>query len=163
MGKGFKKAIKGIGKVVGKGLKIASPFAALIPGVGPLAAAGLGAAGKALGRAFSGQNTFGKGGAADILGTGAIAGLGSAGAKALGGQSKVLRYLGKSVKDTFTTPGGGLDLGRVAGAGMGAANLIGAHKQRRSVDKYNAANQDLRSQLLSRVLQSPQYDFNQGR
>ncbi len=32
MGKGFKKAIKGIGKVVGGGLKFAAPFAALIPG-----------------------------------------------------------------------------------------------------------------------------------
>lgn len=160
MGKGFKKAIKGIGKVVGKGLSIASPFAALIPGVGPLAAAGLGAGGKALGRALSGKNTFGKGGAADILGTGAIAGLGSAGAKALGGQHKVLGQIGKSVKTAFTTPTGQLDLGRVAGAGMGAANFLGAQRQRRANQKYDNANTDLRNQLMSRILQSPQYDFN---
>lgn len=154
MGKGFKKAIKGIGKVVGGGLKIASPFAALIPGVGPLAAAGLGAGARTLGRALSGQRTFDAG---DILRTGALAGAGgfATGGKGLAGfkQSGLYRNIGKA----FTAPGGGPDVGRIAGAGMGLANFLGGRAQRKSAEGYNNAQTDLRNQLLSRILAQPQY------
>lgn len=132
----------------------------MIPGVGPLAAAGLGAGGRALGRALSGQNTFGRGGVGDILKTGALAGAGgiARGGKGLAGfkQSGLLRTLGK----TFSRPeveGGGLDLGRVAGAGMGIANIIGGRKQRQSSERFNAAQTDLRNQLLSRILSRPSF------
>ena len=138
--------------MVGSGLKIAAPFAALIPGVGPLAAAGLGAGGRALGRALSGQNTFGNGGVGDILKTGALAGAGglATGGKGFAGfkNSGVYKTLGK----TFMQPNGGLDIGKVAGVGMGAANLIGARQQRKSAQNYNNANTDLRNQLMSRIL-----------
>lgn len=49
--KGFKKVVKGVGKVVGKVAKVAAPFAPFIPGVGPLAAAGINAVGGLLGGA----------------------------------------------------------------------------------------------------------------
>lgn len=156
MGKGFKKAVKGIGKAVGGGLKIAAPFAAAIPGVGPLAAAGLGAGARTLGRALSGQRTFDAG---DILKTGALAGAGgfATGGKGFAGfkKSGIYKTLGK----TFMQPGGGLNLERVAGVGMGAANLIGARKQRQSAERFNNAQTDIRNQLLSRILAQPQYNF----
>ena len=171
MGKGFKKALKGLGKVVGGGLKIAAPFAGLIPGVGIPLSIALGAGGRALGRTLSGQNTFGRGGLKEIALSGAGAG---AGAAALGGQGfrgignigANLKNIGRSgifktIGKQFQTPTGELDLGRVAGAGMGAANFFGGRAQRKQQERYSNAQTDLRNQLMSRILQSPQYASGQ--
>lgn len=176
MGKSFKRAIKSVGKAVGGGLKFASPFAALIPGVGPLAAVGLGAAGRALGRALSGQKTLDVG---DIARTGALAGLGGVatggqGFRGLGNLGAVSRRLGalpgqlgrtgvgRAVTGAFTTPEGQIDLGRIAGAGLGAANILGARSQRKSAERQDQQAMALRNQLMSRILSSPQYNFQQG-
>jgi len=164
MGKGFKKAIKGIGKVVGKGLSIAAPFAGLIPGVGVPLGMALGAGGKALGRALSGKNTFGNGGLGEIAGGAAMGGGGAAlaggqGFKGLGNIGANISKIGKSgigkaVAKQFTAPGGGVDLGRVVGAGTAVSSVLGARQSRKSAESYNNANTDLRNQLMSRILSS---------
>ena len=167
MGKGFKKAIKGVGRVVGKGLKLAAPAAMFIPGIGPVAAGGMAAASKLLGRALTGQNTFGGGGLEEGLMAGATAGGGKAllGLKSIGGVKmpgggSFGRSIGEALKRTYTTPEGNLDLGRVAGTGLGAAQFLGARSQRRSAERYNNALTSQRNALMTRVMQQPQYDFS---
>ena len=165
MGKAFKKAVRGIGRVVGGAMRVASPLAGLIPGVGPLAAAGLGVGGRLIGRALSGQRTFGDLGG--TLAAGAAGGLGSAalGRQGFGGLGNLGRNLlrtgiGRAVKKAYTTPEGELDLGRVAATGLGAANFLGTRAQRRSAERQDAAQAALRNQLMSRVLSAPSYNFN---
>lgn len=72
-----KKKGGGIGGFLGGVLKVASPFAALIPGVGPLAAMGLGAAGSAIGGKLQGQGLGG------MLGSAAMGAGGALGTEAL--------------------------------------------------------------------------------
>jgi hypothetical protein len=135
-------AIK-LGKILGGILKTASPFAGLIPGVGIPLAAGLGAAGTALGRGLSGDK-FSLG---STLAGGAGAGLGAvaAGGKGPGG---LLKTLGKQ----FMGPDGKLDMAKLAAAGIGGANIIGSMQQRKEAKGFNQAQADLRNKLLSQVL-----------
>ena len=71
----------GIGGFLGGVLKTAAPFAAFIPGVGPLAAIGLGAAGGALGNKLQGGSLV-----SGALQGGASAGIGAAGRSLASGQ-----------------------------------------------------------------------------
>lgn len=159
MGKGFKKVLKGIGKVAGGALKIASPLAGLIPGVGLPLSAALGAGGNLLGRALSGNKTFGNIGQTLASGAGAAGSAALSGGQGVGGllKSPALSTIGKTIGKTFTTPEGGLDLGRLAGVGMGVGNFLGQRAQRKGVEKRMGAEDDIRSQLLSRLLARPQY------
>src|SRR6266704_3577836 len=105
------KVLKGIGKVVGKVAGVAAPFAGLIPGIGPLAAAGLGAGGKALSRALSGKNTFGHGGLGEIAGAGVAGGAGNFAANKLGGAGSIFKKIGHVVSqpNVLGNPSGKLD------------------------------------------------------
>lgn len=156
------KVLKGIGKVVGKVAGVAAPFAGLIPGVGPLAAAGLGAGSKLLSRTLMGKNTFGKGGFADIAGAGLAGGLGKFGIDKLGGTGNVFSKIGNVIRqpNMLGTPEGKLSLGKVIGLGTGAANFLGAQKQRKSAEQYLGAQTDLRNQLMSRVLSGGGQTYN---
>lgn len=80
-GQGQEKKGGGVKGFLGGVLKTAAPFAAFIPGVGPLAAIGLGAAGGALGNKMQG-NGFVSGAIQGGLG----AGIGAAGKSLAGGQ-----------------------------------------------------------------------------
>lgn len=148
------KIIKGIGKIA----KFAAPF---IPGVGPLAAAGIGAAGSLLSKGK-------KANLGDVLGGAATGGLGRLGISQLGeggklsGIGRVLGQTGKSIGQSFMTPEGGLDIGRVAGAGTGILNLIGQRQQRKSAERRLGAEDEVRNQLLSQLLTQPRYDFTPG-
>lgn len=149
-------------RFLGKAAKFAAPF---IPGIGPLAAAGIGAAGHVLDKGKR-ANLRGLAGGAAIgglgkLGLNKLGGLGSVGQKTgllgrLGKLTSRTGFLGKA----FTLPEGGLDLQRIAGVGLGAANMLGAGAQRRSAERSNAATVALRNQLMSRILAQPQYNFN---
>jgi hypothetical protein len=151
----FSGPLGAIGKVVSK----AAPFVLpLIPGVGPLAA-GLGSAaiGKLSGKGLGESLLQGAGSAAGsaLLGGQGFKGLGQAGAT-LGKFGKgALSTIGK----TFTTPQGGLDLGKIAGVGIGAAQLGGQRAQRQTAQARLGAEDQLRNQLLQRLLERPNYNF----
>jgi len=151
---------KSIGKALGGIMKTAAPFAGLIPGVGPLAAAGLGAGGNFLGNALQGN----KANLGSALLSGASAGAGSALTKGqgfkgfgnLGGQGGTLAKLGTALKKPgllgSTQPGGGFDLGKIGMVGMAGANLLGNNAQRKSAQARMNADTDLRNQLMSQTL-----------
>jgi len=154
------KVVKGIGKVIGKVAGVAAPFAGLIPGIGPLAAAGLGAGGKVLSRALGGKNTFGRGGLGEIAG----AGLAGAGGKFLSNRlpQGFLGKIGRAVSqpNILGNAQGKLDFGKVLGTGMAGLNLAGARAQRRSAERYGNAQTDIRNQLMSRILSGNAQKYN---
>lgn len=119
--------IKGIGKVVGT----AAPLAGLIPGIGPLAAAGIGAGAKLLG-----------GGG----GKGAVEGA------AAGGLGGLANKLGAFNTDNKFDPS------KAIGAAGTVMNMIGQGQQRKSATDYNNAQIQQRNMLMSKIL-SPK-DFN---
>lgn len=148
------KVIKGIGKAVGKVAGVAAPFAGLIPGIGPLAAAGLGAGGKALSRALGGQNTFGNGGTEAILGAAAAGAGGKLANNFLGGN--VASKVGTALKNQYI-PGGQLDIGKVLGTAGGVSSMIGQGKQRKSAQDFNNAQIAQRNALMSKILAGRDY------
>jgi hypothetical protein len=130
----FHGATQAIGKL--------APFAGLIPGVGPLAAGGIGAIGKLI----SGGNPL----------VGAAEG---AGGNLAFGKLGGFKGIGDTLAKTFENPEGGLDLGRVAGAGTGIMSLIGQRQQRKSAQARLGAEDNVRNNLISQLLTRPQYDF----
>lgn len=157
--------LKSLGKIAGGALKVAAPFAGFIPGVGPLAAAGLAAGGTALGRLASGDNTFGKGGLKNIALAG---GAGAAGSALTGGQGvhnlgSILPKLGAIAKQPGVlgnASGTGINFGKAIGAGGAIANTIGGMQQRSTNQKALQAQTDLRNQLISRILSGNQQTYN---
>lgn len=151
----FSGPLGAIGKVVSK----AAPFALpLIPGIGPIAA-GLGSA--AIGK-LSGKGTI----ESLLQGAGSAAGsslLGGQGFKGLGGAAEKLQTFGKgalgTIGRTLKTPTGGLDLGKIAGIGMGIAQLGGQRAQRQSAQARLGSEDALRNQLIQRLLEKQQYNF----
>lgn len=147
-----KSGLGDLAHTIGGVLKTAAPFAALIPGLSPLAAAGLAAGGSAAGGALHGDKfNLGKTlmagaagyGGGELLGNEGIGGIGDVASK-LGNFAKQPNVLGNA--------SGKLDFGKVAGTAMAGANMLGARQQRKSSEKYNNAQIDLRNQLMSRVL-----------
>jgi len=134
-------------------VKKLAPLAALIPGVGPVAAGiagGLGglAHGEGLGGALAGA-------AGGALPAYLLGGQGVGGLSGILGKSGTLAKLGGfAASHGLGNAAGGLDFGKLAGVGMAGANLIGANQQRKSAQKYTNANTDLRNQLMSRILSS---------
>src|SRR6266702_4144983 len=132
--------IKGIGNVVGT----AAPFAGLIPGIGPLAAAGIGAGGKLLsGGGAKGALTGGLEGAAGGLASNAFGG-------------DLASKIGGALKNQFA-PGGQLDFSKILGVGGGIANLIGQGQQRKSAQDYANAGISQRNALMSKILGPQNY------
>jgi len=156
------KIVRGIGKVVGKVAGVAAPFAGLIPGIGPLAALGLGAGGKALSRALGGQNTFGKGGLGEIAGAGLAGGLGGLAQAKFGNTAGLFKRVGRAITqpNILGNAQGKLDLGKALGLGATGLNLVGARAQRQSAERYANAQTDLRNQLMSRILSGQQQKYN---
>lgn len=118
--------IKGIGKVIGT----AAPLAGLIPGIGPLAAAGIGAGAKVLG-----------GGG----GKGAVEGAAEGG---LGGLANKLGAFDTNNK---------FDPGKAIGAAGSVMNVIGQGQQRKSATDYNNAQINQRNALMSKILAPSNY------
>src|SRR5258708_18837645 len=126
-----------IGKFIGK----AAPFASLIPGVGPLAGAAIGAGGSLL----SG------GGAGGAVAGGLEGALGGLANKSLSSpDGSFLSKIGGAVKNNFE-PNGKLDLGRVLGAACGLSNMIGAGQQHNSAQNYGNAQIAQRNALMSKI------------
>lgn len=142
--------LSNIGHAVGNiGSKVA-PLVGMIPGVGTLAATGIGALSGALkeGGGLKGAIQGGIGGAAGGL-INKIPGVS-------GMLGKIGGVLGQGAKDTFM-PNGKLDLGKVIGAGGAVSSIIGQNKQRKSAENYNNTNIDQRNQLLSKILAPKSY------
>lgn len=168
------KIVKGAGKVVGKGLKVAAPFASLIPGVGLPLAAGLGAGGSLVGDLFQGKSPSLSSAALSGLGAGAGSlALGGKGFKGAGNALKLLGKVGKGVgkglgevgnvaKNTFTNERGGLDLAKILGLAGGGAAFLGQRKQSGEAAKFNEGNAKLRQMLMERILEKPNYNFSSG-
>jgi len=104
-----------------------------------------------------GAGTFGLGPAAGLMskiggaiggGLGSQIGTSGFGKAAVGAGGKLLGTIGK------------MSPGQLAGLGAGAANMIGAGKQRKSAEKYLGAQTDLRNQLMSRVLSGGGQTYN---
>jgi len=155
----FKKVFGGIGDIVGK----AAPLAALIPGVGPLAAAGIGAGGRVLGRLNDADP--GRGGVGGFLGEaakgGAWGGLGGYGLDKLSGGVDGLAGLkgigGKLGLNSLLGGSGGFGLGDLIGGAAGAGSIYaGTQAQGRAQALQNEANQFARGR--DRQL-SPLRDF----
>lgn len=154
----FSGPLGAIGKVVSKVAPYALP---LIPGVGPLAAGLTSAAiGKLSGKGF---------GESLLQGAGSAAGsalLGGQGFKGFGGAADKLGTFGKSalgtIGKTLKTPTGELDLGKIAGVGMGIAQLGGQRAQRQSAQARLGSEDALRNQLIQRLLEKPNYNFQPG-
>lgn len=151
--KSIGKAIKGIGKAAGS---VVNSTVGKLPIVGGAATH--------IGNALNGKEPFLKGlikGGAPLLlgagtfGIGPAAGLmskvgglvggkvaGAAGSKGFAGTA--LKGIGAAVRKA--TPG------QLAGVAMTGAQIAGQAKQRKQNDSYNAANTDMRNQLMSRIL-----------
>src|SRR6266850_1459044 len=163
LGQSTKGKFSGPLGAIGKVVSTVAPFALpLIPGIGPLAA-GLGSA--AIGK-LSGKSW----GQSALQGAGSAAGstlLGGKGFKGIGDIGTNLKNLGnsgvfKTIGKTFKTPTGGLDLGKLAGVGMAATQLGGQRAQRQSAQARLGAEDQVRNQLLSRLLERPNYNFTPG-
>lgn len=164
------KGLKSVGKVAGSAMKIAAPFAGMIPGVGTLAGIGLGAGGNALGNLLSGKKQSLSG----IATSGAAGGAGSAltggqGFKGLGNIPSSLGNVGAALKKPgmlgSNQPGGGFDMGKLASVGMAGVNMAGNMSKQKSAQKYGDAQIDMRNQLMSRLLSgggNQQYNFAPG-
>lgn len=147
-----RSGLSDLGHTIGGVLKTVAPAAGLIPGLGPAAAAALAAGGSALGGALHGDKfDLGK-----TLMSGAAGYGGSAltGEQGIGGLDQIAGNLGKfaAKPNVLGNAAGKLDLGKVAGTAMAGANILGARQQRKSSEKYNNAQIDLRNQLMSKVL-----------
>lgn len=156
------KAVKGAGKAIGG---VVNNTVGKIPIVGGAATH--------IGNALSGKEPFLqgilKGGVPIAAGLGTF-GLGPAaglmsklGAVVGGGQGSTLAgTIGKAVSGGLTNPGGGLNLGKVIGAGGAIANTVGGISQRKANQKALQSQTDLRNQLLSRILsgQGQTYNFS---
>lgn len=66
---------------------------------------------------------------------------------------------GTALKKTFMTPQGGLDLSRIASTVGAGASYLGQRSAAKAAQKQNQSAMDLRNMLMSRLLQSPNYDF----
>lgn len=183
IGKAIKKGVGFVGDVAKK----AAPFAGLIPGVGTLAGAGLGALGSA-GSDFGHSRKFDLGGA---LKSGALGGLsGFAGSKLLGG--KGFMNIGNAIKGAQAmTPGAGemavgpapnflaglgkalagpgmfgnadgkgLNISKIIGAGGALMNVGGGIAQRKANQQALQSQTDLRNQLMSRILSGGGQTYN---
>ena len=126
-----------------------APLASLIPGVGPLAGAAIGAGGKLLAG----------GGAEGALTGGAEGALGGLANKAMSDDSSFASKLGGAVKNTFE-PNGQLDLSKILGVGGGIASMIGAGQQRKSAQNYGNAQIAQRNALMSKILAPQDYGFS---
>jgi len=112
-----------------------APLAGLIPGVGTLGAAGIGGLAKLL----SGGNPL----------TGALeGGAGSMISDAGGGLKGLAGTIGGALKNQQ----GGLDLGKLIGAGAGVAGMIGQGQQRKSAQNYANARTGQLNDLMSKIL-----------
>lgn len=122
--KKLKKTVKKVGKVVGKVAAKAAPVASLIPGVGTLAAAGLGAGGNLL--AGKGLKGALQGGISGAMGSLAIGGLGATGILgklgSSGGFSSILSSLGGSGGSGSALGGISKALGMIGGGGGGGGS-----------------------------------------
>lgn len=165
------KAFKGIGKGLGKGLgavgdvaKRAAPLTAFIPGVGPLAAAGIGAAGGLLGN-LNDKDGF-KGALGDTITGGLVGGLGNLGIRKLrgGGLGGLLGGGGGRgpMGGLLGGPGGGrkLDALDIAALLGGGAAAISAGKKQGEANKLlkeaaarNEADLQSRAQFKDALLQ----------
>lgn len=160
---------KSLGQVLGKVVKTAAPIAALaIPGVGPLAAAGIAAGGRVAGRALEGES-FDPLDAAKYGVTGAAgnAALGGQGYKAFtgGGGGGVASAADVASGGGGQVPGGGGgvlgklgdwvtdDPLRAAQLGLGAVNAVQGQQAANQANKYRAA-------ALSRIAQPPREDLS---
>lgn len=155
VGNALKKGVQDIGGVAKK----AAPFVSMIPGVGPLAGAGIGALGGALeegGGLHSALQGAVGGGAGGLLGKipGVSGMLGKVGSVLGQGAGKV----GQSIADTYM-PGGKLDLGKVVSTGGAISGMIGQNKQRKSAENYNNAAIDERNKLMSQILAPSNYNL----
>lgn len=159
-------ALKSVGHTVGSVAKFASP---LIGMVNPLAGLAVGAGGGLL-KGVTGDKTSLGGAIGSTLGGAAMGGAGglakmglagklgslTQGAGAPGGEG-ILSKIGGAITQPGMLGGqnGKLDLGKVIGLGAGAANVVGAQKQRGQATQYNNANIDMRNQLMSKILGNP--------
>lgn len=134
---GIGKAIKGLGKLVGK----AAPLAGLIPGVGPGLAAGLGG----LGALAGGKNVL-KGAAGGFIGS------------KLGGVGGILGKL--KAPGVLGNASGQFDLQKVLGAGGAGLQFLGRQRQRKADERYLNQQNEQRQDLMSKVLTAPSYNFN---
>lgn len=161
----FSKILGGLGDVA----KVAAPIAAFIPGVGPLAAAGIGAAGGALGTLNDKNKSLGS-----ALGQGALfGGLGYGAGKLAGSNATFGQGITNALNGLTKAGGAGGVLGALGGGGtgmgggngsilstllqnapvlLGGAGMLNAAHQQSSAD--NTRNQAL--DLLRQDLQSRQ-------
>lgn len=137
--------LSSIGHAIGGGLQKVAPVVGMVPGIGTLAASGLGALGGALapGGGLKGALMGGAEGAAGGL-INKIPGV----SDMLG---KVGSTLGSSLGDTFM-PNGKLDLGKIISAAGAGMNLYGANKQRNSAENYANSQIDQRNQLMNTIM-----------
>jgi len=101
-----------------------------------------------------------------LQGAGSAAGSALLGGQGYKGIGQVLGNAGKfgnsalsTIGKTFKTPTGGLDLGKLAGVGMAGSQLIGQRAQRQSAQNRLGAEDTLRNQLISRLMERPNYNF----
>lgn len=130
---GIGKAIKGVGKTIGKVASTAAPFAGFIPGVGPLAAGALAAGGAAL----TGKNLkdiakaglLGGGGA--FLGGKALGALGSKVPQVVrnGIPSKVTDLISAGGGAPATVSSGGGFADKLKGIGSGVLGAVKSHPE----------------------------------
>ena len=132
-------------KTIGNIAKFALPF---IPGIGIPARLALGAA--------SGLASGGN--VESALGGAAMGGIGG-----LADKTGLLQKLGTFAKQPGmlgNTAGTGLDLGKMLGLGMGAANVIGANKQRKANTAFTNSQIDQRNALMSKIMSGMQNQYN---
>jgi hypothetical protein len=151
---------KSFGKGLTKLAKVAAPIAGFANpalGIGLGALSGLGHGKKSLGKMAGGAALGAAGGVAGKLaGVSKLGVLGGAknAAGALGsGAMKLGKLGGKSLLNNQ----GGLDLGKLAGLGLGASAIKGSADKRKGADAYNASNAALRQSLMERLGKSPDY------
>lgn len=159
IGQSTKGKFSGTLGAIGKAVSTVAPYALpFIPGLGPVAAGLLSAGvGKLSGKSWGGSLKQG-------LATGAgTALLGGKGIKGLAGVPGKVEKLGGSaistIGKTLKNPQGGLDLGKIAGIGMGVAQLAGSGAQRKTAQARLGAEDNLRNMLLQRLLERPNFNF----
>lgn len=134
-------------KTLGQIGRVAVPIAAnFIPGVGPLAAAGIGAA-------FNGIT---KGGSLGDKLKSAAGGAVLGGTAGLANNAGIIRSMGKFAAGPLATQAGKAlsnpNLPKLLSAGAGAAGLVGQAQQRKQVSQYNEKNTAARDALLQQIL-----------